>query len=101
MDMLGHHHVSRDEQFILVAYPLQRMLEQCHRSSRTQLLLSPVTTEGDEVQVTGLLKAFESAGHGIKLKHRIRGNMSSTILFGVPESERRYKIKIKSVKLTV
>src|SRR5450631_586058 len=66
--MLGHHDVADDIESVGAAGFLQRMLEDSFRFFRLKIGLTTITTEGDKVQVTGLLKSDESLGHGWRLR---------------------------------
>ena len=66
--MLGHHNVADDIESVAAAGFLQRMLEGGFRFFRLKIRLTTITTEGDKVQVVGLLKSDESLGHGWRLR---------------------------------
>ena len=63
MHVLGHDHIATNEKLVLLANALQRLLEDAPASRCTQLRLPAIATEGDEVQIAGLLESFESPRH--------------------------------------
>ena len=63
MHVLGHDHIAANEQLVLLADALERLLEDATASRIAELRLPAITTEGDEVQIAGLLESFESPRH--------------------------------------
>jgi hypothetical protein len=61
--VLGHDHISGDEESIPWPDALQRLLEYCARLWVGQQRVAMMTTEGDEVQAPGLLEIMKSPGH--------------------------------------
>jgi len=66
MDMLRHDHVAGDEETVALAGLFQGAFKDLARLGVDQARLSAVTTEGDEVEVAGLVKALQSPGQGRK-----------------------------------
>jgi hypothetical protein len=64
VDMLGHEDIGRDEEALLPARLFQESLDGVFYLGSVQEGLTFVATEGDEVEVAGLLKAFEARWHG-------------------------------------
>lgn len=61
--MLQHDDVSIDAKTVVFANPLQRR-DKCAASARIgELLLSVIATESQEVNLSRLLKAFQSPRH--------------------------------------
>jgi hypothetical protein len=63
MDVLGHDDIAEDVKVISAARGFQRALEETARLRRIQMRLPLVTTEGDEVKVSGVLIADEFLRH--------------------------------------
>jgi hypothetical protein len=63
MHVLGHDDIAANEEPILLANALERLLEDATARRVAELRPPAITTEGDEVQIAGLLEAFESPGH--------------------------------------
>ncbi len=58
MNMFRHHHVAHDDEGIPSAHLLQHGQKQVATRCRAQKRLSPITATGDEMQVSGAIKAF-------------------------------------------
>ena len=61
--MLRHDHIAANEKAVPSPRFLQRLFEDGAGEWCIQSRESAVTTESDEVEMTGLLEAFQSAGH--------------------------------------
>ena len=77
--MLGHHHISCDHEIVAATYPREGRLEQFARRCGAQIGLAAITTEGDEMQIAGLLIADESPGHCTKEYTAQRGSVGSHV----------------------
>jgi hypothetical protein len=64
VNVFGHDYVSEDKEIVSDPYPFQGLLEEISRGCRSQVWLSAVTTERDEVEVSGLLITDEGFRHG-------------------------------------
>ena|ERR1035441_656261 len=90
MDVLGHDDVSRDVETIPAAHLFQSLLEDATSLRAREQRCAAVTTKGDEVEVSGLLEAMESAGHFAKVLllsaiHRDGNHMTVPTLPVLPE----------------
>jgi hypothetical protein len=63
MHMFRHDHVSGDVEAVLPARLFQREFEQALGLCGRQERLTPITTEGHEVQITGFLVPLQSPRH--------------------------------------
>ncbi len=63
MDVLGHEDVGGDAEALLLASLFEDLLEGVFCGGSLEEGLSVVTTEGDEVELVGLLEAFEARWH--------------------------------------
>jgi hypothetical protein len=61
--MLGHDHIAGDDEVIALANPLQRGFEKLARMCGAEIGQPVITTESQEMEVTGLLVSDESPGH--------------------------------------
>jgi hypothetical protein len=68
MEVLGHDHVSQDDEAILLASFFQDAQEEIATVGRAQPRPALVATTGDEVEVAGTVVSFEAAGHGLKIR---------------------------------
>jgi len=81
MHVLGHHNVSVDEEAVIDSRCFQGCLEHLGRSSSEQKRLTPIASEGHEVEATGLLVRFQSPRRERRIiefvmGHRDGGNLS-------------------------
>ena len=58
VNVFGHDHITGDDELISTAHPFQFGQEQIAVVRRAENGLSPITTAGDEVQVSGAVVAF-------------------------------------------
>lgn len=63
VDMFGHDHVPVNTQGKALAHFLQAPDKQVVRVRGLKLSFSAITTEGEEVGLSGLVKASQTAGH--------------------------------------
>ena len=75
--MLGHDDVSEDDQLILLAHLLQRAQEEVAPPGVAQKGPAAVTTEGDEMEVTGAVVSLQVARH----EGRIEGEGARRTVF--------------------
>ena len=66
--MFRHRNITEDTQAIPAAHPLQGLLENASRLRRRQQRRTPITTEGEEVQIVGFLVSLESLRHRTNLQ---------------------------------
>ena len=64
MDVLGHKDVGGYSEALLFAGLFEDLLDYVFCFVGVEQGLTLVTTEGDEVELIGLLEAFEAGGHG-------------------------------------
>lgn len=62
--MFGHHNIGVDPEVVPAPCDLQHLFKDIARPRCAKIGLPPVATEGDVVQVAGLLIALETLGHG-------------------------------------
>jgi hypothetical protein len=63
MHMIWHDDVAEDIEVIPAAHSFEGVFEEASRCWRTEMWLFSVTTEGDEMEVSGVLVADEALGH--------------------------------------
>lgn len=61
--MFRHYDIAGDEETVLTAGLLQRPLEETPAGRCAELRLAAITTEGDVMQISGLLEPFQSPRH--------------------------------------
>jgi hypothetical protein len=66
MEVLGHEDAGRDGERVFPADLFEDLLDGVLGLGGVEERLTLVTTEGEEVGLTGVLVAFESVGHGEK-----------------------------------
>jgi hypothetical protein len=64
MDVLGHKDVGGYSEALLLAGLFKDSLDYVFCFNGAEERLTLVTTEGDEVELLGLLEAFQAGGHG-------------------------------------
>jgi hypothetical protein len=70
MHVLRHYYVSVNAQSELTARVLEAEYEEIEEFGGGEVWLAVITTEGDEVGLSGFLKAAETAGHRVNLHRR-------------------------------
>jgi hypothetical protein len=63
VDVLGHDDVAEDVELIFLAGGFESVFKDAGRTWGGEVRIAAVTTEGDEVEVVGLLAAFQARGH--------------------------------------
>ena len=58
VNVLGHDHVTDDDELVALAHPLQHGQKHAATARRGEKRLSPITTAGDEMQVSSTVVAF-------------------------------------------
>ncbi len=58
MNVLGHDHITDNDELVALAHPLQHGQEHIATARRGEKRLSPITAAGDEMQVSGSIVAF-------------------------------------------
>ena len=61
--MLRHHHLSEHSETIFAAHFFERRFEEFFRGSGSEVRLAPITTERDEVEISGLLVVDKALRH--------------------------------------
>ncbi len=64
VNVLGHHYVSVDREPVPDAHPLESLFEDSTRDRSPHERFSAIATERNGMDVTGLLNAMKSPGHG-------------------------------------
>jgi len=63
MNMFRHYHVSDHQKAVPAAHSFEGVFKSIARFRSSQQRRSPIATEGDEVQITGLLKSHKPMRH--------------------------------------
>jgi hypothetical protein len=66
MNVLRHHHITRDNEFILLPDSLQRVFKEIPGFGRGEIRETPITTEGEEVHIPAVLVTNKPLRHGKK-----------------------------------
>jgi hypothetical protein len=73
MDVLGHNHITNDDESIALAHLLQHRQEEVTAARVAEQWLSAITTASNEMEVPAAIVTLEIAPHGYRVATQRRG----------------------------